>query len=67
MCILLKLDYVKFGNSNLLFSKVKMEKPLAGSPRPIFGEGRVKLNKFVQFTSYMHWKNQMQKNQIFST
>ena len=28
MCILLKLDYVKFGVSNLFFSKVIEEKPL---------------------------------------
>ena len=28
MCILLKLDYAKFGSSNSLFSKVIKEKPL---------------------------------------
>ena len=28
MCILLKLDYAKFGVSNLFFSKVIEEKPL---------------------------------------
>ena len=28
MCILLKLDYVKFGVSNLFFSEVIEEKPL---------------------------------------
>ena len=30
MCILLKLDYAKFGASNLFFSKVIEEKPLGG-------------------------------------
>ena len=34
MCILLKLDYAKFGVSNLFFSKVIEEKPLGGSARP---------------------------------
>ena len=31
MYILLKLDYAKFGVSNLFFSKVFEEKPLGGS------------------------------------
>ena len=40
MCILLKLDYAKFGVSNLFFSKVIEGKPLGGSARPP-GKGRV--------------------------
>ena len=42
MCILLKLDYVKFGVSNLFFSKVIKEKPLRGSAR--HPTGRVDAN-----------------------
>ena len=38
MCILLKLDYTKFGVSNLFFSKVIDEKPLGGRPDPL-GKG----------------------------
>ena len=38
MCLLLKLDYVKFGVSNLFFPKVIEEKPL-GSARPLVKEG----------------------------
>ena len=48
MCILLKLDYAKFGVStcNLLTSKVIdcEEKPLGGLAQPpFFGKGRVKI------------------------
>ena len=32
MCILLKLNYAKFGVSNLFFSKDIEEKPLGGVP-----------------------------------
>ena len=45
MCILLKLDYAKFGVSNLFFSKVIDEKPLGESARPLpppLGKGKVK-------------------------
>ena len=34
MCILLKLDYAKFGISNLFLSKVIEEKTFWGSSRP---------------------------------
>ena len=40
MCMLLKLEYAKFGVSNLFLSKVIEKKPLAGSSRPP-GKGRV--------------------------
>ena len=42
MCILLKLDYAKFGVSNVFFSKVIEEKLLGGrlDPPPL-GKGRV--------------------------
>ena len=42
MCILLKLDYAKFGVSNFFFSKVIKEKPLGGRldlPPPLIKEG----------------------------
>ena len=40
MCMLLKLDYAKFGVSNLFFSKVIKEKPLGGStPLTLVKEG----------------------------
>ena len=42
MCILLKLDYAKFGVSNLFFSKVIEEKSLGGRLDPPLGKGRVK-------------------------
>ena len=42
MCILLKLDYAKFGVSNLFFSKVIEEKPLGvWLDSPPLGAGRV--------------------------
>ena len=49
MCILLKLDYAKFGVSNLFFSKVIEEKPLFGgvgsiSP-PLVKKGLKKLEE----------------------
>ena len=47
MCILLKLDYAKFGVSNLFFSQVIEEKPLRSRLDPL-GKGRVKPN----FKSY---------------
>ena len=41
MCMLLKLDYAKFGVSNLLFKKV-IEEPLGfAPPPPHLGKGRV--------------------------
>ena len=50
MCILLKLDYAKFGVSNLFLSKVIKEKPLGVglTPPPLVKEGLIKkyLNKF---------------------
>ena len=43
MCILLNLDYAKFGVYNLFSSKVIEEKPLGvGSTPPVFGMGRAK-------------------------
>ena len=46
MCILLKLDYAKFGVFNLFFTKVIEEKPMGGgggSARPLpLGKRRVK-------------------------
>ena len=42
MCMLLKLDYAKFGVSYLLFSKVIEEKPLGAARTPPPGKGRVK-------------------------
>ena len=39
MCILLKLDYAKFGVSNLFFSKVIEEKHLGGWLDPLEQEG----------------------------
>ena len=45
MCILLKLDYAKFGVSNLNFSKVIEEKPLwVWLDTPHLGKGMVKAN-----------------------
>ena len=42
MCILLKLDYAKFGVSNLFFSKVIKEKPLGGRlDSPLVQEGLI--------------------------
>ena len=42
MCILLKLDYAKFGVSNLFLSNVIEENPLCGlDPPPPLGTGRV--------------------------
>ena len=42
MCILLNLNYAKFGVSNLFFSKVMEEKPLGGRlDSPPLGTGRV--------------------------
>ena len=42
MCILLKIDYAKFGVSNLFFQKVIEEKPLGGGvgsiPSPLVKE-----------------------------
>ena len=51
MCILLKLDYAKFGVSNLFFSEVIEEKPLGGR----LGEGSVKLK--------YHNRNERQKHE----
>ena len=48
MCILLKLDYAKFGVSNLFFQKLS-KKNLWGSarpPPPPLGKGRVKLSRY---------------------
>ena len=42
MCRLFKLDYAKFGVSNLFFSKVIEEKPMGGLARPPLCTGRVK-------------------------
>ena len=43
MYILLKLDYAKFGFSNLSFSKVIEEKPLVVGSTPL-GKGRVEVS-----------------------
>ena len=48
MCILLKIDYAKFGVSNLFFQKVIEERPLGGgvgSIPPPLGKGRVSVLK----------------------
>ena len=43
MCILLNLDYAKFGVSNLLFSNVIEEEPSGGwARRPSLGKGRAR-------------------------
>ena len=50
MCILLNLDYAKFGVSNLLFSKVIEEKPSGGwaqRPLPLVKEGHVNLSQWL--------------------
>ena len=53
MCILLKLDYAKFGVSNLLFGKVIEEKPSeVGSTPPPLRKGRVDLHNIVLMTSH---------------
>ena len=45
MSILLKLNYAKFGVSNLFFSNVMEEKPLGDRlDPPPFGKGRVNEN-----------------------
>ena len=49
MCILLKLDYAKFGVSNLFFSKVIEEKPLGGGLDPPLVKERLKLNYIIAF------------------
>ena len=43
MCILLKLNYAKFGVSSLFFSNVIGEKPLGGllTPHPLVKEGLI--------------------------
>ena len=41
MCMLLKLDYAKFGESNLFFFNVIEEKPFGGLLEPPPGKGRV--------------------------
>ena len=48
MCILLKLDYAKFGVSNLFLSKGIEEKPLGvgSTPSPPLGTGRVNKTEF---------------------
>ena len=51
MCILLKLDYAKFGVSNLFYSKVIEEKPFGGrldppDPPPL-DKGRVNIKGFM--------------------
>ena len=46
MCILLKLNYAKFGVSNLFFSKGIEEKPLGGRLDPL-GTGRIKDVKII--------------------
>ena len=62
MCILLKLDYAKFGVSNLFFfSKVIEEKPLGDrldAPPPSLGKGRVKNTKvrYANQTSIINTK-----------
>ena len=45
MCILLKLDYAKFGVSNLFFANVIAEKPLGGllNPLPFVKEGSTQI------------------------
>ena len=71
MCILLKLDYAKFGVSNLSFSKVIEEKPfLAGSvrppPAPLVKEGLISRMKttgvFRMFWIYIEDKSDQQLN-----
>ena len=53
MCILLELNFEKFGVSNLFVSKVIGEKPLGGRPP---GTGRVK-NQFLERGEYSLIKN----------
>ena len=48
MCILLKLDYAKFGVSSLFLSKVNEEKPLGFASTPLVKEG---LSMNVSFVS----------------
>ena len=43
MCILLQLNYAKFGVSNLFFSKVMEEKSFGVGSTPPPGTGRVKI------------------------
>ena len=48
MCILLKLHYAKFGDSNLIFSNVIGEKPLGGrlDPVPLVKEALMEIFSF---------------------
>ena len=39
MCVLSKVDSAKFGDSNLIFSKVIEEKPLGVGSTPLVKEG----------------------------
>ena len=49
MCILFKLQYAKFGVSNLVFSKVIEEKPLGGRLEPPLVKQGLKGGKAVLF------------------
>ena len=52
MCMLLKLDYAKFGVSNLFFSKVSEEKPLGVRLDPPLVKEWLKFQNEYRFFSF---------------
>ena len=57
MCILLKLDYEKFGVSSLLFSRVTEEKLLGvGSTPPLVMEGLTRNSIPSHVITSMNWQ-----------